>query len=162
MNTHIKLILTIIFCLYVFLGQGQSRMKEDVTYDIDGNPLCIVYEEKFDSLVYVRLDGRKLDVEREIQFHRGQPLLSAKIDSLFRDAYGETNELTGLLVFCILFDEQLNMDEVRIEKRIGIPDDQYDDFIRTALQSTQGKWEKRERATSKRLIYQGVYRVKTS
>jgi hypothetical protein len=137
--------------------------KQKITYDVDTMPVFSIYSHdnkvNFDYY-FVSKDSVSID----IQYDGGYKSLSAYCDSLYfcREDYDYT-ELNARAYYTILFDHDLNLKEIKIIKRLGYDNLEYnyDELIKRILFSTEGRWMKRNnKDNSKWYFYYGSFNVR--
>ncbi|MDL2251920.1 hypothetical protein LJC12_03625 [Odoribacter sp. OttesenSCG-928-J03] len=129
-----------------------------LVFDINEKPLYMYNSDAVDSFTYIRLDGEQLDVGVDVKYSEGiDSLISYLNYYYFKDYYKD--EVNSLLVFCILFNDKLDIQEIRISKRLGIKTDKYDDLILKSLLLTKGKWIKTKPSPKKWYLYIGRYKL---
>ncbi|MDL2283003.1 hypothetical protein LJB94_00625 [Odoribacter sp. OttesenSCG-928-G04] len=160
MITKLKYILIFLFCFSIYIVSGQNR-KNEIIYDVYGNPLCRYFQEigGKDSTTYIKLDGKEISTSNQIGYEGGNNSLLKLMDSIYFSTYFDGDEINSFIMYYVLFDTDLNIDEIRIYKRLGV-DDQYDDFIINSLKSTQGKWQKKHESSEKWYLFFGRYKLR--
>lgn len=133
----------------ILISNCQSTIGQETTSnhikDING---CIIIEKTDSSKVYyVREDGGKLITNLGgLEFDGGKDSLKAYLDSIFYNNpdYHNHSEFNVLEFFFILFDENLNIVEVRIMHRNYAENKRfyYDSIFVNALKNSKGRWNK--------------------
>lgn len=149
--------LSIAFLFFVSMalcGQNKNDIGSKVYFNVeDSMPVLRVdtaFQEGKPSIYYYF--GKKIEkVSSDVRFIGGYQALSCYFDSLYfnREDYDE-NELNALFYYTILFNEKLEIKEVKIIQREGYNNLKYDydSLIKRILFSTEGQWEKSIKANS--------------
>jgi len=128
-----------------FLCCSSAKTLSDVIKDTDGCPII----EKVDStkVYYIKEDGIKMIAYLGgIEFNGGKDVLKELLDSVYYNNpdYHNYSEFNVLENFFILFDNNLNIKEVRVMYRIYADNERYyyDNIFVDALKNTTGLWHK--------------------
>ncbi|MCP9610824.1 hypothetical protein [Coprobacter tertius] len=144
------LLIGIILLFPVFRSHSQNKtdsIENSIMYDVvEGFP--VIKSEEIQDTVYFKyfIPPSWQDVCINL-FKGGYEAFTAYCDSIYynRDDYNY-DELNASAIFVILFDENLEIKDVRILKRIAYNNNKYDydALVKRILWSTEGKWVKKD------------------
>lgn len=123
-----------------------------ITYHTRTNP---------DSIIYIRQAGEKINVNLNVEFKGGIDSLNTFCDSLYYNRadynYREINEY---VVFYILFDNNLRIQDIRIHSRLLENCGKYDynSLFKRILIQTEGKWKLKTSSSKTWYLYVGSHR----
>lgn len=136
-NELISVFVIIMLC-YFFTA---SKTNGQPIVDING---LVIIENVNGEVFYVKENGERIRVySKTIEFNGGKDSLSAYLGKKYinHPDYNYT-DYNMLETFFVLFDEKLNIVEVRIMKRPHNEKFYYDSIFIDALKSTKGMWYK--------------------
>ncbi|WP_291528470.1 hypothetical protein [Bacteroides sp. UBA939] len=135
-------ILIIIVLSFSCCSCTTPRMGSKPIVDING--FVIIDKVSNKSVFYIRENGERIKCSKGIEFDGGREALKGYLDSVYYNNpnYHKYSEFNVLETFIILFDEYLNIKEVRIMHRYYADNERfyYDSLFVNALQNTNGKW----------------------
>lgn len=135
------------FILFLIGFQCVSSKRTN-SYSIkDINNYPIIKRIDSSKVYYVKKDGTKLiGCLGGVEFNGGNDILKKHLDSIYysNPNYNNYSEFNVLENFFILFDEKLNIEEVRIMNRRYANNERfyYDSIFVNALKNTTGMWHK--------------------
>lgn len=99
-----------------------------------------------------------LDIESTMDNNQ----LDSFLDSVYYLNKKNPIDINGLAYYCILFNEELNISEVRILKRYGFEkkDNETDSIIIKSIRSTEGFWKNKSENHCKWYIYISSFNVR--
>jgi len=144
---------------------GQNSTKSLHWLDADSISLCDFYKKcgHADSIIYIRLNGERINVGTKIKYLGGLNSLNTFCDSAYynRPDYNY-QELNATADYCILFDKDLHIKEIRIYKRFGYDNKNYnyDGLVKNILLKTEGKWIKAGAPLTEWQFYFGHFKLR--
>jgi len=135
-----------IFFLFLFNSVYSQNSKVAIVRDADSIPILNFYSRvgSPDSIVYIMPNGKKINVNCDIEFKGGLNTLDAFCDSLYYNQkdynYQELNEMVR---FSIILDNNFHIQDIRIYSRLlgynGKFD--YNKLFKKILYKTEGRWK---------------------
>ncbi|MDL2283441.1 hypothetical protein LJB94_02895 [Odoribacter sp. OttesenSCG-928-G04] len=128
-----------------------------IYYDVDSLPVYKLCSGR-NSVTYMRTDSSEVEADHCVRYAGGDMALLATMDSLAISAGIKMSEKWFRFInYSILFDDELNISEVRILDRFDIEDARYDDFVVNSLKSLQGKWIKHQYSSRQWHLFRGEF-----
>ena len=144
------------------------NIGENIVYDLNDNPLYQYNEDKnnLDSIVYYKLNGRKLLVGLDVKYKDGDDSLKNYILKNYYNYPECRPEININLYYYILFDRKLHIKEIRYSK-IGISDDlkrvllnmEYLSIIEEILLKSENNWEVKKKYKKKYRLFLGSVKI---
>lgn len=157
-NSYIALL----FLLIIKSAYSQNSCNTKfLVRDIDNKPIYVNLapdEEATDSLYYLRFNGERIKLNCDIHYWGGDNELKEFIDRVYYNRYDYNyQELDDKVNFCIIFDEYLHIQDIRITKRFHDVNDVVANYIMiySILSKTENNWEVKDRAVKSWHIYMG-------
>lgn len=162
MNVRKIFITIIVFLLSALAIYGQNA-KSNLFRDFDGKPL--LYRNSNYDYITLSGDTLNLDVDKDLYFVEGKDSLRRYLRSEYLKFFKRTElEYNTIIFICVLFDENLNIVEVRnyTRSQYGKGMDEINELFRSAIMKTDGMWrllaeEKRPKTYHFIRIAYGVY-----
>ena len=161
--TILKKIIGVTLFLFNINSVFSQKIDKNITYDIDSIPIYINFDSyKFttDSIYYIKANRNLVKLICDIDFLGGIVKLNAFCDSLY---YNRTDynyqEMNQTIRYCIIFDENLHIKDIRILSRFH---DMYDKIryyimFHNMLLRTEGLWQLKDNKTYTWHLYNGRY-----
>jgi len=135
----------LLFFLFLFNGVYSQNTKVAIVTDADSIPILNFYSRTglSDSIVYIMPNGKKINVNCDIEFKGGLNSLDAFCDSLYYNQKDYNHqELNEMVRFCVILDNNFHIQDIRIYSRLlgycGKYD--YNKFFKRILYKTEGRW----------------------
>lgn len=156
-------ILTLVLIVSSFeIVYSQNSFVQTIS-DVDSIPVLGFYSriEKPDSIIYIKYDGERINVNCDIEFLGGWESLDAFCDSVYynRKNYNH-HELNAYVIYSILFDSNLHIQDIRIHKGIKdyYGDYDYNEMIKRILKQTERRWTLIKNKSKRWHLYIGSHR----
>lgn len=138
----------ILFLFFLETSMSQEKMDSDTLRDVNRMPWGIFANNSVQSWEYLTLEGEKIAMNnksKQIVFRNGKDSLDRYVKRYFYAQKGENYaELNQRIVFTILFDDDLNIIEVR---QLFPPfihgEKEYATIFSEILKETIGMWGKK-------------------
>jgi hypothetical protein len=159
-------ILFIILPLFSFQITFSQKIyeKKDIVYDIDSIPVYVNFSTNklaTDSLYYIKVNGDLVKIECDIHYWGGDDQLNFFFDSIYYNRSNYNNqEMSDITKYCIIFDENLHIQDIRIVKRFHDSNDMIRNYIMVynILLKTQGHWALNDKSTQSWHMYRGYHK----
>jgi hypothetical protein len=155
------------FSLVVFLLLLNSafcqNIKVETIKDSDGIPFINFHSRTgvADSIVYIMPDGKKINVNLNVEYIGGWKSLDTFCDSLYynRKNYND-QELNEIIKFSIVLDDNLHIQDIRILNHLlGYSGKyNYNELFKRILIHTEGKWKLKTLPSKTWHLYIGSHR----
>jgi len=156
---------TIMFILLINCIYSQKFYKsENAIRDIDNYSIYANLSSNksaTDSLYYIRYNGELIKLNCDVKYWGGVEDLNEFIDRLYYNRYNYNyQEMNDYVTFCIIFDEYLHIQDIRITRRFHDLNDTIRNYILvyTILSKTEGHWYVDDKSTKSWHIYIGGHR----
>jgi hypothetical protein len=131
--------------------------------DVDSIPVLSFYSRngQSDSIVYIRFNDKKINVNCDIEFIGGWKSMDAFCDSLYYNRKSYNNqELNAYFLYSILFDNKLHIRDIHIYKGISGYRGEYDynEMVKQILKRTAGKWQLKTKPSKTWHLYIGSHK----
>lgn len=159
------MIVSLITCIGSLHSQN-TYFCERITYDVDSIPVLIsrsrsISEQTLDSLYYVLPQGKTISVSKDINYWGGDSKLGAFIDHMYYQRFDYNHqEMNNIIRFCIIFDNNLKIRDIRFLKRFHGLNDILKNYLMVykILSDTENQWVVEDKATHKWYVYIGSHR----
>lgn len=154
-----KLKVIILFVLVLGSNGAHSQnVSSNKVFDMNNHLILSWKGSDFDSCVFVTNRGNKIPVDLEVRYKGGYDSLRVFCDSVYCRIMGnDFQELNEKIQYFILFDNNLNIKEIRICKVPSYINGKYIDVIKKVLLKTKGNWILREAKSVKGHVYGGIF-----
>jgi len=155
-------------CLFVFImnsiySQELPRLK-NIVRDIDNYSIYANLNSNIsatDSLYYIRYNGDLIKLNCDVKYWDSDDDLNEYIDRIYYNRYDYNyQEMNDYITFCIVFDEYLHIQDIRLTKRFHDLNDKVRNYIlvHTILSKTEGHWYVDDKSTKSWHIYIGRHK----
>lgn len=122
---------------------GQEKVSGSSVYDVDSLLLFSFYSN--DSIIYTDTHGKVMLADNKVEFMYGADSLSWHVFSTYcKSPLYDGNDYRLLVPYCILFDNELNMIEIRLFGRSPFRNNMYDKFLESVLKEVKEGWRLKE------------------
>ena len=164
--TMLRKILTVTLFLFFFNSTFSqiSYKKENIAYDIDDIPVYVNFstnKSSTDSLYYIKVNGELVKLRCDIHYWDGEEQLNSFCDRIYYNRNNYNNqEMNDLVGYCIVFDEYLHIQDIRIIKRFHDLNDKIRNYImvHNMLMKTEGHWTLQDKSMRSWHIYIGYHK----
>lgn len=154
----------ILFMLLINCMYSQKKNKlENVVRDIDNYSIYKKLssdKSSIDSLYYIRYNDELIKLNCDVQYWGGNKEFNEFIDRIYYNRYDYNyQEINDNVSFCIIFDEYLHIQDIRITKRFHDLNDTVRNYIlvSTILSKTEGHWYIKDKSIKSWHIYIGEH-----
>jgi hypothetical protein len=164
--TMLRKFLINILLLFFFQSTFPQKIyeKKDIGYDIDSIPVYVNFSTNklaTDSLNYIKVNGDLVKIECDIHYWGGDDQLNVFFDRIYYNRSNYNNqEMNDLTEYCIIFDENLHIQDIRIVKRFHDSNDKIRNYIMVynILLKTEGHWALNDKSTHSWHMYRGYHK----
>ncbi len=149
----------------IMYGQEKDTVRSRTFYDVTSQfPVFKIYQQKkkIEIDYYTTLDTISM-VSINVGFNGGVERLNKYCDSLYFSKFSEKDyrELNVRVMYSILFNNKLKIQEIHILERPFYKNDEYnyDKLVKEILFSTNGQWSKKGKDSDK-YLYVGFFHLK--
>lgn len=161
MIIKLNILIICILCSSCFYSQSNTNY---IMLDVDSLPVLSYKGNQLlhsDTIIFIKADKSEVSVDMNIQFKKGLETYHALCDSnYFRILGDDFQELNATAYYIILFDDNYQISEVRIYKRLGYSNLKYDNIVKEVILQTNGNWGQRESKSDKRKWHVFIGRFK--
>jgi len=159
-----KIIKLYLFISVLFFSSIYCQNTKVATItDVDSIPVQNFHSqtEMQDSIVYITSDCKRINVNYDVEFNGGLDSLHIFCDSLYynRKDYNQ-QELNEYVIYYILFDTNLHIQDVRISSHLlgYCGKYNYNELFKQILFKTEGKWKVKKNPSKTWHLYIGSHR----
>jgi len=163
MIIKLRYILVIIIVLSIDNLYCQNIIS-DSYLDVENKPVLNLYGDidKPDSIIYITRNNRFYQVDSNVTFIGGSKALDLVCDSLYYAKYFRGYEINTRFNYIILFNSNLQIQEVRIIKSMAYEPlfyKKYYDIVKKIILLTKDKWQIEKKSSCKWYIFIGTIKI---